>query len=255
MVKYVDDTLDSAREGASQNARKIQKEMNDTRDRLRQAENFRTAQGVIGGHEVVDRWVEKTKDPNKKKTARLAKTAMTKLSKGKPLGPEEQEALDLVQAELDQAVFADQLKKSRTGGKTKNGYKVNQEMTDYVAHRFLMMCGTDGECLRVGRELGDRRQTCRSNNNDVADTSAKLASGEYTLYDSGSGRMRVLDKDGNVVETIVMTSTGLQVTKRASKYDAIKKAVKETVDLLHQFLYQQQQLLSKLLGERSDLVG
>jgi len=255
MVKYVDDTLDSAREGASQNARKIQKEMNDTRDRLRQAENFRTAQGVIGGHDVVDRWVEKTKDPNKKKTARLAKSAMTKLSKGKPLGPEEQEALDLVQAELDQAVFGDQLKKSRTGGKTKNGYKVNQEMTDYVAHRFLMMCGTDGECLRVGRELGDRRQTCRSNNNDVADTSAKLASGEYTLYDSGSGRMRVLDKDGNVVETIVMTSTGLEVTKRASKYDAIKKAVKETVDLLHQFLYQQQQLLSKLLGERSDLVG
>ena len=111
----------------------------------------------------------KLKTRNKKKTARLAKTAMTKLSKGKPLGPEEQDALDLVQSEMDQAVFGDQLKRSRTGGKTKNGYKVDQEMTDYVAHRFLMMCGSDGECLRVGRELGDRRQTCRSNNNDAAD--------------------------------------------------------------------------------------
>lgn len=256
MLNFTDKTLDSARSGASQNARKIQKEMNDTRDRLRQAENFRTAQGVIGGHEVVDRWVEKTKDPNKKKTARLAKSAMTKLSKGKPLGPEEQEALDLVQAELDQAVFGDQLKKSRTGGKTKNGYKVNQEMTDYIAHRFLMMCGSTTECLRVGRELGDRRQTCRSNNNDAADTAAKLASGEYTLYDSGSGRMRVLDKDGNVVETIAMTSTGLEVTKRASKYDPIntKKPQKESKDLLQQFLHQQYTLLSTLLG-RSDQVG
>ena len=255
MLKYTNDTLDSAREGASQNAKKVQERMNSTRDRFKQAENFMTAGGVQGGHEMVDAWIKKTKDPNAKKTARLAKTAMTKLSKGKPLGPEEQDALDLVQAELDQAVFTDQLKRSRTGGKTKNGYRVNQEMTDYLAHRYLMMCGSNGECLRVGRELGDRRQTCRSNNNDAADTAAKMSSGEYSVYDAGNGRMHVVDKDGNRVETIVQTSTGLEVTKRASKYDAIKEAVKETVDLLHQFLYQQQQLLSKLLGERSDLVG
>ncbi len=133
---------------------------------------------------------------------------------------------------------------------------VDQEMADYLAHRFLMMCGSDGECLRVGRELGDRRQTCRSNNNDAADTAAKITSGEYTVYDAGNGRIRVVDKDGNVVETIVSTSTGLEVTKRASKYDPIntKKPQKESKDLLQQFLHQQYTLLSTLLG-RSDQVG
>ena len=66
--------------------------------------------------------------------------------------------------------------------------------------------------------------------------------------------MRVVDKDGNVRETIVSTDTGLEVTKRASKYDEIKTQKKESVDLLQQFLHQQYTLLSTLLG-RSDQVG
>ena len=62
MLKFTDDTLDSAREGASKNARNVQERMNKTRDRFRQAENFRTAGGVEGGHSVVDAWATKTKD-------------------------------------------------------------------------------------------------------------------------------------------------------------------------------------------------